>query len=915
MRVAPHKVFFSLSPLVTLAASFAAGVVLAAYFVALSVRVSLACCACFTLLALIAFAVKRLSPATFFLIIAFACAGSTLALEEKRGIPENSVRRFYERGEVASDEPVEMTGVLERAPESAPDGMLLTLRVERFRIKTDERAAAGRVELFAPVRDVRARAEYVALELRRGARVRVMSALTRADSFRNPGVSSFTEYLEREDVDARGAIKSPLLVERLDDVRVFVPLVWLEEWRATLIELFDEKFSADTAGVLKAAMLGNRYGLSHATAERFREGGTFHVLVISGLHITFIGGIVWVVAGWMTRKRAWRWAATVALVWIYALMVGAGASVVRAALMFSLVTLAPLIGRRASSLNALGGAALLLLVWSPRDIFDPSFQLTFFSVLAIVALAWPLLTNLKAAGEWHPTSAAPYPPVCPRLLLVFAETLYWSEREWRRGMTRATHSYRPFKSTLAARLDHWRLQKLLRHVFAAVLLSATVQLVLLPLLVLYFHRLSFASLLLNIVVGVLMAALAFIALAALLLSQLSASLAAPLVRLTEAINWLMTHSVDLFAKFHLASVRLPEYTGAAASIYAIYFVPIVAIIFALSRWQTVGNVPDADDVETSAWRLNFAPLASAALVVMFIIIVAHPLSAGRATGRLRIDFLDVGQGDAALLTMPGGETLLVDGGGRPSNTGIRAARESDDENAEPFERDTRGIGDAVVSEYLWWRGLDRINYVLATHADADHIDGLNAVAKNFKVDAALVGRSPAGDPEFARFAGTTRREGVPLYLVGRGDQLNFGAVTIEVLWPERVANYALAPSQNNDSLVLRVRYGSKTFLLTGDIENGAEAALVAAQDDLRSDVVKVAHHGSKTSSTEAFVSATHPALAVVSVGTLSPYGHPHAEVLARWHAHGTEILTTGHSGTITVSTDGEDLKVEEFVKP
>ncbi|MGB8510921.1 MAG: ComEC/Rec2 family competence protein [Pyrinomonadaceae bacterium] len=910
MSAVAHRPEFSASPLVTLAASFACGILCGARSGSTALWPSLACGALFTLSSLLAFTLKKHGFSTILLIIAFACAGASLASEESGNVGEGRLQRYYERGLIASGEPLEVTGVIERAPELAPDGLLFSMRVEAVRYRTDESATRGRVELFAPVRDARTRAEYAALELRRGARVRVMSAFTRSDRYRNPGVSSFTEYLEAHDVDARGTIKSPLLVERLDDERVFLPLYYLEVWRGQLLGMFDATFSQDTAGVLKASMLGNRYGLSRSTSERFREGGTFHVLVISGLHITFIGGIVWWLAGWLTRRRAWRWVFTVALVWSYALAVGAESSVVRAALMFTAMALAPVLGRRANSLNALGGAALLLLVWRPRNLFDASFQLTFLSVLAIVALAWPLLKRLKEIGEWRPTGATPHPPLCSRWVLLFAETLYWSERRWQGEMRRATHHYRLFKSGQAARLERWRLQGALRKIFAAVLVSASVQLVLLPLLVLYFHRLSLASLVLNIVVGVLMAALSFAALAALLLSGLDARLAAPLVRLTEMLNWLMTHSVDPFAKAHLASVRLPEYSGPAAVVYALYFIPLLALMFATTRWHPIPAVPDTDDENVCSSSRTFVRVTVVALAALCAVIIAHPLSAGRPDGRLRIDFLDVGQGDSALLTMPGGETLLIDGGGRPSN----GAHERDVEDSETFERDARGIGDAVVSEYLWWRGLDRVNYILATHADADHIDGLNDVAKNFSVDAALVARAPAGDPEFARFAATARGVGLPVYIVGRGDALQFGEAIVEVLWPAPAPDDARAPSQNNDSIVLRVRFRNRTFLLTGDIESGAEASLVKAQDNLRCDVVKVAHHGSRTSSTEAFVAATHPALALISVGTDSPYGHPHAEVIARWRVAGADIITTGSSGTITVSTNGEDLRVETFVK-
>ncbi|PYT03797.1 MAG: MBL fold protein, partial [Acidobacteria bacterium] len=188
-------------------------------------------------------------------------------------------------------------------------------------------------------------------------------------------------------------------------------------------------------------------------------------------------------------------------------------------------------------------------------------------------------------------------------------------------------------------------------------------------------------------------------------------------------------------------------------------------------------------------------------------------------------------------------------------------------------------------------------------------------AKNFRVDAALVARAPSDDAEFVRFASTARDAGLPVYVVGRGDRLSFGAVEADVLWPPLAPGAADSPSGNNQSVILRLHFGRRTFLFTGDAEADAERALVAAGDDLRSDAVKVGHHGSRTSSTEGFVNASRPALAVVSVGQDSPYGHPHPEVLERWRASGAQVLTTGQRGTITVSTDGDDLKVETFVKP
>jgi competence protein ComEC len=300
-------------------------------------------------------------------------------------------------------------------------------------------------------------------------------------------------------------------------------------------------------------------------------------------------------------------------------------------------------------------------------------------------------------------------------------------------------------------------------------------------------------------------------------------------------------------------------------------------------------------------------IGAIAFVALFTVIVLHPLSAPRPDGKLHLEFLDVGQGDAALLTMPDGTTMLVDGGGKPS---FRATRGDDGED-EPFQRDARSIGEAVVSEFLWARGLDRVDYILATHADADHIDGLNDVARNFKVRGAIVARTPLNDPEYARFSATMNDAGVPIEKIGAGDTMQFGNVEARVLWPNPSPDDD-APSRNNDSIVLLVRCGEKSFLLTGDLEKEGETAVLNQRVDLRSDLVKVGHHGSKTSSTDGFVRATLPSLAIISVGRHSVFGHPNKEVVERWRASGAKVMTTGEAGTISVVTDGRTLVISAF---
>lgn len=904
MRPGPHSQSPFSHPLATLAVAFITGILVVEV---LSVRTSVlfGSGVIAGLICLASIVRSRPAPASVFLVIAFILAGASVAASDKQSIRNDSLKILLDRELIAAGEPVELSGVLERQPELAPGAVYLTLRVESLRAKGVEKSVTGLTTLLVPLAGQAAATEYEHLDLHYGACLRVITIPKRADNFRNPGGSSFTDYLDRKGLDASGIVKSPLLITRLGDRAVFLPLAWLYDWRLRLQQQINERFAAETAGVLNASLLGNRYFLSHTAAEKFREGGTFHVLVISGLHISFIGGLVLLLARRLSRNRILQFVSSASVLWGYALAVGAEASVVRAALMFTLVAFAPVVARRSASLNALGAACLILLASRPRDLFDPSFQLTFLSVLAIVAFAWPLLQRMSAIGSWRPTRETPYPVTCLRWLRSLSEALFWREREWKREMLRLNYSYKLFKSPLAAWLERYHLQRVLRYAFAAALTSVSVQITLLPLLIVYFHRVSLSAVVLNIGISLIMALLIFAGVAALLVGQVSTALAAPLIGVTNALDRLMVHSVDPFAVLGIASLRLPEYSGRYWIVYVLFYVPLMFLALSLTRWSPLKR-PDGS--KTTAATLRTAVVAQAG---MLAIVIAHPFSAGAPDGKLRIDFLDVGQGDAALVTMPDGTTLLVDGGGRPSFL----KKESD---KETFERDARSIGEAVVSEYLWWRGLDRVDYLIATHADADHIDGLNDVARNFRVRAALVARAPASDPEFAEFAATLGRQGIPSRLIGADDELKFGKVSARVLWPLPTTN-SQARSSNNDSIVLRLELGAHAVLLLADIESAGEAALLAGLErtrreaQLRADVLKVAHHGSKTSSTMSFVSATRPQLAVISVGRHSMFGHPHAEVVERWRAVGAEILTTGGSGTITVATDGREFQVTKFI--
>ena len=868
---------FTIYPLLWLAVCFALGI-LTKHFLAPNLNFSLAVCFLFAILTA-AFLKQKFS--LVFLSIAFAAAGCLISNVENNAIAPNRLKKLYDENQIKSGDPIEIQGVLQGKPELAVGGFFITLKAENAIYRGSDIKVSGNIRLSAAINDEQAKQEFEQLNLDYGSRIRVACNLRREGNFLNPGVASQTELLDQKDIDATGIIKSPLLVEKLDDEKTFAPLVWLYNRRENLIIDFKEHFNIPTTGVLNASLLGNRYFLDKRTAEIFREGGTFHVLVISGLHITFIGGLILLFVQFFTKKRLWQFVIASAILWSYAVAVGANVPVVRAALMFTILLFSQVIYRSGTLLNALGFCGLFLLVWRPNDLFSQSFQLTFISVTAIVAMAFPLIEKLRAIGSWSPSAETPFPPAVSGNLRRFCEMIYWREVVWERELSRQIWSAKISKSPYFNWLERKNLQNVVRYVFEAILISFVAQLWLLPLIVVYFHRVSFFGVLLNLWVGIFIALESFTAVLTIFLANISDIFAVPFIKLTELFNRLLLSVPHYLVENDWASMRLPHYAGAMKCIYLLYFVPLLALTIFLYLWKPFS-------LESKFLIPNYKLIVSGlgiSIVAFLVLIIFHPFSAPTPDGRLHIDFLDVGQGDSALVTFPNGETLLVDGGGKRSFGSIYIQNDYEEE-PEFFEPDRQNIGETVVSAFLWEKGYDRIDYILATHADADHIQGLSDVAENFRVQGAMFGGMPLNNAEFAGLYKILQKREIPITKLSRGDVFDFDEARVEVLYPEENTGVL----DNNSSVVLHLIYGKRKFLLTGDIEKEAEKKLLNAPEFLQSDVVKAAHHGSRTSSTQEFIEATRAKLVVIPVGRRSPFGHPHKEIVERWKNSGAKIL-------------------------
>jgi competence protein ComEC len=279
---------------------------------------------------------------------------------------------------------------------------------------------------------------------------------------------------------------------------------------------------------------------------------------------------------------------------------------------------------------------------------------------------------------------------------------------------------------------------------------------------------------------------------------------------------------------------------------------------------------------------------------LFIWVVAAPAARIREAddGRLHLTMIDVGQGDALLVTFPNRRTLLIDSGG----------------TSQQGEFD---IGDRIVGPALRARNLLGIDYLCVTHGDPDHLGGATAVLRDFGAREVWWGVPVPSHAPTAALRAEADRQRIPWRTLQRGDRLEIGGVELRVHHPP-LPDWERQRVRNDDSLVIELRFGEVSLLLTGDVGHEVEAELSPRLDLLPLVVLKVAHHGSATSSSARFLDNAHPAVALIGTGRGNTYGHPVPSVLSRLAEIGAEVFRTDLDGQVEVVTDGQSLAVETF---
>jgi competence protein ComEC len=855
-------------PVLWIAAALAAGIALAGpHPVKPVVWLALAVA---TLLVSLALVIGRRSQeAWVFGLVTWVFLGALAARLEQLAKPANHVTNLVAEGRVDTSEAVRWRGRLRQDPIRLPWGLRYEVDLEQVEVAGEAVPVSGglRVSYFRNERSP----EPLPV-LRAGDRVEALVRARRPRNFGNPGAFDARAQLARQNIHLTGSLRSAELLRKIGDPPPTIAHR-LARVRGWLLDRLDAMFARapDRAAVLRAMLLGDRSFIDHERATAFQKTAAYHVLVIAGLHVAALAAFVL----WAGRRlRLTPFASillTLAVLAAYVAVVEDRPPILRAALMGALFLTSRLFYRRVDLLNTTALAALIILAARPSALRDSSFQLSFVAVGTIGALAVPWIDRsseiyrraLEHLGDV--TRDGAHAPRAAQFRLDARAAAGWLAQRLPKRLAVRASSLVTLPCLGALRL--WEV----------VLLSATIQLGMLPLLAHYFHRVSLAGPLANVPAVLLTGLIVPIGFTALGVSLVWAALGGAFAKVLGALVAALVSSVEWFTRWNWASYRIPD---PPALLLVAFFATLIlmAIAARARRWQLLMTAP---------------------LAVLGVAVATYPFAPSLEPGKLEVTVLDVGQGDAIFAAFPDGRTMLIDGGGTYGAVRIGGVRTGFD------------TGEQVVSPYLWNRGLQRLDVVALTHAHQDHLGGLDAVLENFRARELWVGRDVAS-PAYRALLELARARGVRVLHQTRGEAFAWDGVAGHVLWPDTSSEAESA--KNNDSMVMRLQHGRLAVLLPGDIERPVERELLSHGDPLAADFLKVAHHGSKTSTSAELLHDVAPRLAVISVGETNPFGQPNPDVLERLSAAGARVLRTDRDGAVTILSDGQTLRVRCFIE-
>jgi competence protein ComEC len=667
--------------------------------------------------------------------------------------------------------------------------------------------------------------------------IRLSGRIFEPRGFDNHGGFDYSAYLARSGMYRTASVKGA------GQIRVLFPgkgmFRTIQDWRERIRQALLASISGPGSAILQAMVLGEEGGLTDEMRDQFMAAGVTHIISISGSHLGMLAILCFGLVRALLRLMPER---------LYLLLtLHADPKKIAAWMTLPLVVFYTLLaGGQVATVRSL----IMITAALAALLLDRENALMHSVAIAAVVV---LVTGPQALFD-----------ISFQLSFISVLSIGYVVQVWGKLGIRAQNT----------------VQKLRNSAALLIIISLTTSLSTGPLVAHYFNQISFAGIVSNMVVvpfaGMVVVPLGlFSGVLSLFTNHL------PFAALNQAVADFFISTVAFFSRLPVAEFHPPSPGILWLLCYGALIIAGASIIRAklLYRFKPI-EYPS---------RISRASKITVALAGTFLMIVF--VCAFLPKQNLEIDFPDVGQGDSALIRLPEGKNILIDGGGTYD---------------ERFD-----IGRRVLAPFLWNKGVRRLDLVVLSHPHPDHMNGLKFILKKFDVAEVWTHGQDAGVTGYDEFNRVVAERSISRKFVSADDPpILLGGAELRVLHPARYFHtherkpYA---AENGRSLVVRIAFHNHVLLFTGDIGIEAEKELIKRGQDLKSDLLKVPHHGSTSSSSEAFVSAVRPSVVVVTVGRGNPYHHPSDEVIERYERSGAQVYRTDRDGSVILSAGAGPL--------
>lgn len=676
------------------------------------------------------------------------------------------------------------------------------------------------------------------VNLEYGDKIFITGEFQEPQGMRNEGGFNYKEYLKSLNIYGSVKAKNIKVIEQ-NKGNIFMNFTYKisDEIKENIEEFMGEKYS----GLLIGLLLGDSSKIDENMEENFKITSLTHILAVSGAQVTYI-----IVAMYSLLKRKIGIQKTrvviIASLIFYTALTGFSPSIVRAGIMGIILMISGLVFRKNDIINSIAISLFFMLVYNPFLLENVGLQLSYLGTIGIIGFNKTIILILK--------------------------NIQIRNRKWKYKINR-------------------KLILLISKIKEILAVTMSASLAVVPVMIYHFNLFGTYFLITNLLASIIIGPITLLGTLLVIISFIS-------INIAKILSYILKFLIDIllfissFSKLPISKIYIP--TPTITFIIIIYLSLIISLfIYKVFHERnpntTILRVRNLLALVKYKFKQNRNYIIKRIVIiniVIFLCIIFIPRD-------LKINFVDVGQGDSTFIITPKNKTILIDGGG--SNTGS-------------FD-----VGENTLLPYILDKGYNKIDLMIISHFDSDHVGGLLTILEEIKVEKVLIAKQEEQSENYKRFFNIVKEKNIPVIVGKRGDKINIEKdLYLDILFPEseQIEENVI----NNNSLVFNIYYNNFSMLFTGDIEEIAEKRIIEITNKsrLKADIIKIPHHGSKTSSTRELLEIVLPKIALIGVGKDNLFGHPSSETIDKLDELEIKTYRTDINGEIMINVNKSGIR-------